>query len=500
MPSSSQNFEYGPLGPGTGPFRLLVLKKGTGARLEGKLIHTTVLKASNRYEAVSYTWGDPKIQDFIYIGGKQLRITYNLSLTLRDLRQPDIDRLLWNDATCIDQGNDVERGQQVQQMGDIYRHARRVLFCIARPTELNDLLLDVVNRFHGELASANLELSSYQVQKPPSDEIGYPLENKLIEERWNILVSALEGEHFIDRKRLLLAFQEIHAESWFRRVWIVQEVYKAKEGLVYCGRKSAPATVFAACAIFMRYSDKDRPFLRMIGPIHSLMLKPDPILRYSLHELLGKFASSEATNEYDKVYALLGMASDKGFLNSASLQPDYTIGVTEVMERTLRHICGSNFEFKNGSPPYMTIHQFVNDISDSPHNLLFWAAGCGYEPLVRMCLDKQQNEKGGPSLNVIMRGGMIQEVLYLACSKGHKAVVELMLNNYKVVSALSPMNYNNAAGAAFKAGHHHVVALIVATQLSKGMPQYGTTSQEISSGGPSMLMFQLWGRGEGGYI
>lgn len=45
--------EYDPLNPDTGAFRLLKLKAGTGKRLKGKLIYSTIAAEECNYEAVS---------------------------------------------------------------------------------------------------------------------------------------------------------------------------------------------------------------------------------------------------------------------------------------------------------------------------------------------------------------------------------------------------------------------------------------------------------------
>ena len=50
------------------------------------------------YEAVSYAWGDQRVQRTIYCGGKRLGITQNLHVALTHLRLKNQSRLLWADA------------------------------------------------------------------------------------------------------------------------------------------------------------------------------------------------------------------------------------------------------------------------------------------------------------------------------------------------------------------------------------------------------------------
>ena len=56
-----------------------------------------------------------------------LSITENLYLALQYLRLRDTDRILWVDAICIDQSNKKEQRHQVQQMGNTYSQADRVI-------------------------------------------------------------------------------------------------------------------------------------------------------------------------------------------------------------------------------------------------------------------------------------------------------------------------------------------------------------------------------------
>lgn len=70
--------------------------------------------AGQKYEALSYAWGDPTKSHEIFVNGKVLKITTNLHVALQYLRQPDVARVLWIDAICIDQENISEKNHQVK--------------------------------------------------------------------------------------------------------------------------------------------------------------------------------------------------------------------------------------------------------------------------------------------------------------------------------------------------------------------------------------------------
>ena len=79
-----------------------------------------------RYEALSYTWGDPGITAAITVGGEEFLATKNLFDFLHSLRSPIADRFLWVDAICIDQTSEKEKFHQIGLMAKIYECATGV--------------------------------------------------------------------------------------------------------------------------------------------------------------------------------------------------------------------------------------------------------------------------------------------------------------------------------------------------------------------------------------
>jgi hypothetical protein len=89
--------------------------------------------ASKSYEPLSYVWGPPPTDGNHQIaistdkGHGSLQLTASLYAALKRLRYTDRERCLWADQICINQGDLAERGQQVQFMNMIYKHASHVL-------------------------------------------------------------------------------------------------------------------------------------------------------------------------------------------------------------------------------------------------------------------------------------------------------------------------------------------------------------------------------------
>jgi len=92
------------------------------------------LNAPPLYEALSYTWSIPKGVDStipvasdrnsthaIPLNGCLAMVTYNLEVALQQLRHAERERILWVDALCINQENDLEKSEQVRPMGRIYK-------------------------------------------------------------------------------------------------------------------------------------------------------------------------------------------------------------------------------------------------------------------------------------------------------------------------------------------------------------------------------------------
>jgi hypothetical protein len=80
-----------------------------------------------RYEALSYVWGYRYGDQEVLCHGRAILVTKNCLEALRHLRRKKEQRKVWVDAICIDQSSNLERTQQVQIMGDVYKCAEEVI-------------------------------------------------------------------------------------------------------------------------------------------------------------------------------------------------------------------------------------------------------------------------------------------------------------------------------------------------------------------------------------
>lgn len=79
------------------------------------------------FEALSFVWGEATSEGLFRIHEGDVKIRANLDAALRRLRQLDRPRLVWADAICIDQEDNLEKSSQVQMMADIYRKAKTTI-------------------------------------------------------------------------------------------------------------------------------------------------------------------------------------------------------------------------------------------------------------------------------------------------------------------------------------------------------------------------------------
>jgi hypothetical protein len=234
---------------------------------------------------------------------------------------------MWIDAICINQDDIRERGHQVQQMGDIYSQAERVLFWLGQSTEFTTIVIDSLTQLHQHTIGFNWALS-----------------DKRWAENWEKVQSHLKGECFSLQDRQRRGLEDILGRPWFHRVWILQEVSEARAALVYCGMKSVSTRVFALA-----------PLLIGVTPdAHCqavLDLMPGPARKSSwwgqerdLYTLLHKFSNAQAQDERDNIYALIGMCTDRGV--GGALVADYEKSTVEVIKDTISDMCleGNRFE------------------------------------------------------------------------------------------------------------------------------------------------------------
>lgn len=125
-------------------FRLVEIQPGKPEDPICCNLFTTRARDSPKYEALSYTWGNPddkqSIQCRAAAGDRagHLLVTQNCASALRRLRLENSPRTVWIDSICIDQNEITERNHQLGLMARIYTQAEQVVIHLGEASEDSD--------------------------------------------------------------------------------------------------------------------------------------------------------------------------------------------------------------------------------------------------------------------------------------------------------------------------------------------------------------------------
>jgi hypothetical protein len=252
-----------------------------------------------------------------------LAVTESLHSTLKRLRTSK-SRLLWADAACINQDDSAEKSQQVRLMQRIYSSVSLVVVDLGEEAENSALALPVFEALARKDQSCVPNVSQAKMQGlGPADAVDYA---------WD-------------------AFKDVLRRPWFRRIWVVQEFVSARRIRMACGSwdinwetmvaalevcKSRPYLLMAIQE-FEHWTESEEMKAAMLG-MRSMIELADARRRkhskidWSLLGLLEHFQKSVglSTHRRDRLFALLGMASDAA---DPRFDPDYEEPIGKVLSR-----------------------------------------------------------------------------------------------------------------------------------------------------------------------
>ena len=321
---SIQGYQYERLGNASQQIRLVSILPVQGRkRLHLNLETTSIDQVEGQYEAVSYMWGPPSPLRHIIINGKTLRLRKNIWRCLRHLRDQNLtESRLWIDTICVDQSNDHEKSQQVSLMARIFKSASKVLIWLGS-TSLQTHLLP-----HG---SVSLHHSIEAL--PPKD--------------WDCWIDVL-GYTDSRRRSLENQIMSIVYNSYWYRLWIIQEVSLAQNACIVFGK--AMLGVDCIPPLHAAARENSKPGYRAwiarqqdpeIETLSTALLDFHPMLRVcgvnrtikeSLSDLVRTYHWRRCTDPRDYIFALLGLLE-----NHHQIQIDYTLTHEEIAVRVLQH-------------------------------------------------------------------------------------------------------------------------------------------------------------------
>ncbi|KAH7351367.1 heterokaryon incompatibility protein-domain-containing protein [Rhexocercosporidium sp. MPI-PUGE-AT-0058] len=377
-PKEPPMFEYRPLNAARREIRLLVLHPSTDMldffTYTCSLIYVSMDEDPD-YEALSYVWGSEGNKQKILIDGRQLSVTLNLAEALDHLHDSHRTRKLWVDAICINQKDIPERNQQVLCMTEIYARARNVVVWIGllgRPT------LDLLHRLEDQT---------------PEDQTQEHLKG------WTASGSRIKGDPSgmnEEDKRLL---SELARNPWFGRVWVIQEVAVAREVIVQAGRTTICWSVFSAALEKCINNLEMKSIIEAVDTINTIRsARSQEPYEMDLFVLLERFRHCLATDERDKVFALLGLTSTSLAQEKVvQVIPDYSKPAVDVYRSLARQyinkrknldiICHATLSNHMPIPSWVPSWSWHNKgLSVLPKRRI---SGTGHETMYRCCGDME---------------------------------------------------------------------------------------------------------------
>lgn len=257
-------------------------------------LEQTTLIDPGSYHALSYCWGDLRNKKRIIINDVSVEVGHNLEAALRQLRSRGYLRV-WIDALCINQDDVEERGLQIRNMRQIYSQAVYVILWLGDdPDNIADAVKYLFEHgryrwFPGRRFTAVGGLMPCTRGR-----------DKEKQEEWDV-----------QRWRIFQSFFEI---SYWRRVWVIQEIASSGRVKVLFGQiamdwksitdaishwKEYSDAVPKACASYKYAAELDYFRTRFKDPRQMTLIEAFQRSYYAL-----------ATDQRDKIYALLGLTSD----------------------------------------------------------------------------------------------------------------------------------------------------------------------------------------------
>ncbi|KAB8201034.1 heterokaryon incompatibility protein-domain-containing protein [Aspergillus parasiticus] len=320
MPSSmtSKSQLYQALVQNTREIRLVSVTDGSLTTENPDLINCRYqvfeLDKAPPYHALSYTWGDPTFPATILLNGVEIQVTRNLHFALKRLQRLHDVQYIWIDAICIDQSNILEKNYQVPLMGQIYSGACFVLVCLGDEADDSALAMDTF----ADWARAKSKVVEIY-RSSPRPYIRYEFFSELLKQM---------DDPFALRKQTSL--QKLCSRPYWKRLWILQEIQRAKEVRIYCGPGTKYVNWRTICQMLghlIWLFDSER----FTSPEHDMsVVEAANNLYYNIYSRLRNvlMLSQEIHLDLDTLYRLTdgSLASNPldriyGFINLASQQP-----------------------------------------------------------------------------------------------------------------------------------------------------------------------------------
>lgn len=348
-------YRYEPISKESRNIRILSVLPGSFASDIHCTLQTVSLDDHPDYDALSYTWGDPEITRPIFVDGIEVQVTTNLEAALWHIRSAESVLTMWVDALCINQADNSEKSHQVAIMGEIYQKCSQVriwLGClfVGPPIEHPTTAPDDGDPFaliqHFAEGKHYYELPCFSGRDGSSE------------------VSYRQNEDF---DKLLARFLLIANNSWWSRVWTVQELVLPAKGIFLFDLWQIPLEKvlqaadqgidhqwFCCRLAFNAFPPLISDQLNFLGNVYTIKMDRDAIVAgnyYNLEDQFISYGHRKCKDPRDKVYGLLALIDPRSW---GPLVPDYSADEQKVFfdttclmldrgEGDLRFLLGSHY-------------------------------------------------------------------------------------------------------------------------------------------------------------
>lgn len=278
------------------------------------------INGATHYYALSYTWGPISVTEPIVLDGIQFQVTKNLAAVLRvltKLLKPfGPDTLVWVDAICINQADVSERNKQVLRMTEIYQRACEVFLWLGPALDDGDFILEKLEGLAQIVRTAATDPTRIRMVDALQISIGQVLQL--------LHADMAEAQRFWD------GLQDLFNRSWWSRTWILQETASSSRKIFFCGDRAFDDVGLHAALILARNVASE---YLTVQNFHSDYAAGVFIFEKNCRDdsrllnLLGLCRSAVSTDPRDKVYGVLGLATD---LEDGELSPNYALPYSQI--------------------------------------------------------------------------------------------------------------------------------------------------------------------------
>ena len=295
-------------------------------------------------------------------------------------------------------------------MRDIYKNAERVLIWLGLGTEDTDFIMATIQEVHKQTINVPGDWRR-------STEHTWPIRRHVLLNQIHSTAPKFPG------------LQVFWQRPWFDRIWVIQEIANARTTMIVCGNKSVSAKTFALVPSIV--GEHLEPHCQAVLDIMPGLSRAESWWNNSrdLHTLLVKFGASQATDERDKVYALLGISSDAA--DNDIFQIDYSKSPAHVLRDTISFLVFREIlDHTIYRFPYWGISDIAKKLGRLKIEFFDWAINQGQTLMLQRLRLGSDTKSMDHAEHMQFQQSMVtsgQELLRKAAAEGNEEVIRTVL-------------------------------------------------------------------------